>query len=129
MIPKTAPTKRILVVEDVQETRDAIEGLLTNDGYSVDPARNEDDAVERSRWNRPDLILISLGGSAEELIATAHSMRARGELSPKIPIVIFTMSPLPEGCKKEIGEEIYATQPENFNQVRALLTRLLYGTS
>jgi response regulator RpfG family c-di-GMP phosphodiesterase len=45
MIPKTARETRILVVEDVQETRDAIEALLSRDGYRVEPARDETDAI------------------------------------------------------------------------------------
>ena len=36
----------ILVVEDVHETRDAIEKLLVRDGYGVAVDRDEEDAVE-----------------------------------------------------------------------------------
>jgi CheY-like chemotaxis protein len=39
------PGPLILVVEDVEETRDGIEKLLAADGYRVDPARQEEDAV------------------------------------------------------------------------------------
>ena len=46
----------ILVVEDVEETRDGIEDLLNADGYRPMPARHEEDAVERARrqTSRPD---------------------------------------------------------------------------
>ncbi len=36
----------ILIVEDVHETRDGIEKLLTADGYRVALARDEVDAIE-----------------------------------------------------------------------------------
>ena len=49
------------VAKREEETRDGIEKLFTADGYRVDPARN-DDAVDRARRQRPDLILVSLGG-------------------------------------------------------------------
>ena len=52
----------ILVMEDVEETRDGIEKLLQVDGYRVDPARNEEDAIRRATRECPDLILISPGG-------------------------------------------------------------------
>jgi CheY-like chemotaxis protein len=46
----------ILVVNDVEEVRDALEELLTADGYHVDPARSEEDAVRTARASRPHLI-------------------------------------------------------------------------
>jgi CheY-like chemotaxis protein len=45
MNPKRARIHRILVVEDVQEMRDGIEGLLRRDGYWINAERNEEDAV------------------------------------------------------------------------------------
>ena len=42
-----------VVVEDVEETRDGIEKLLKADGYRVNPARDEDDAIERAKREPP----------------------------------------------------------------------------
>lgn len=120
---------RILVVEDVQETRDAIEALLKRDGYWVDPARDEDDAVGRIHSNTPDLILISLGGTAENVLSTAQRIRERGGLAESTPIVIFSIATIPEGAEEEVGGNIYVTAPDNFNQLRTLLTRVLGGES
>jgi DNA-binding response OmpR family regulator len=116
---------RILVVEDVQETRDAIESLLTRDGYYVDPAQSEGDAVERGRWNRPDLILVSLGGLPDEVISIACRIRVKAGLSTHVPIVIFSIWTIQEGEEREIGENIYVTIPDNFDQLRKLLARVL----
>jgi two-component system KDP operon response regulator KdpE len=129
MIPKFTRIKRILVVEDVQETRDAIEALLERDGYWVDQARNENDAVERIRSNPPDLILISLGGKAEEVLSSARRIRGRGGLMEAAPIVIFSIATFPEGAEEEIGGNVYVTVPDNFDQLRTLLTRVLCGDS
>src|SRR5438552_17382969 len=46
----------ILVVEDVEETRDGIEKLLERDGHRVDSAREEEDAVVTAARKPPDLI-------------------------------------------------------------------------
>src|SRR5215218_4507609 len=51
----------ILVVEAVEETRDGIEKLLKTDGYRIEPARGEEDAVARAMRQAPDLILVSPG--------------------------------------------------------------------
>jgi CheY-like chemotaxis protein len=129
MIPKSAPMTRILVVEDVQETRDAIEALLEHDGYWVDPARNEHDAVENISLNKPDVILISLGGTTEHVLSTARGIRERSGLLEGTPIVIFSILTIPEGAEVDIGGNIYVTAPDNFNQLRRLLSRVLGGGS
>src|SRR4030095_15893335 len=67
----------ILVVEDVHETRDGIEKLLTADGYRVAVARDERDAIESAQRQRPDLILVSLAGLPSEVMVTARLIRDR----------------------------------------------------
>jgi CheY-like chemotaxis protein len=129
MVPKAAATQRILVVEDVQETRDAIEALLTSDGYSVDAVRSAEDAGERVRWRRPDLILISLGGAAGDLISTGERIRESSELAQDVPIIIFSITTIPEGTEQELARNIHVTRPDNFNQLRGLLRRVLQRAS
>jgi DNA-binding response OmpR family regulator len=129
MIGKTVRSSRILIVEDDQETRDSIRELLKHDGYQVDSARDEDEAVERAQRNHPDLILISLGGAPEQVIATAQRIRIIGDLTQQTPIVIFSLETVPEGAEQEIHGNIHVTVPDNFNQLRALLTRVLRGAS
>jgi len=115
----------VLVVDDVEETRDGIETLLTADGYRVDPARNEDDAVDRASRRCPDLILISLGGPPVDVIASAARIRQRAGLNEKVGVVVFCVPTLDEGAEVAIGNNIYLTRPDNFDQLRAFLGRLL----
>jgi CheY-like chemotaxis protein len=129
MTASTAHSSRILIVEDVQETRDSIRELLTRDGYGVDPARDEEEAVDRVQRNHPDAILISLVGAPERVIAAAQRIRIRGGLTQETPIVIFSLPMVPEGAEEELIGNIHVTVPDNFNQLRALLRRLLRGAS
>jgi CheY-like chemotaxis protein len=115
----------ILVVEDIEETRDGIEMLLKTDGYRVEAVRNERDAVESARRKRPDLILVSLGGTSRDVIATARHIRVRAELGNDVPVVVFCTIEVSKGAEVDIGQNVYATRPDNFNQLRNLLTRLL----
>jgi two-component system response regulator PhoP len=115
----------ILVVEDVEETRDGIEQLLQADGYRVDPARDEEDAVVKARHAPPHLLLVSLGGPTIEVITIAVRIRDRAALSPVIPIVVFCVPTVAEGAEVEIARHVYLTRPDNFNQLRTLLRRLL----
>jgi DNA-binding response OmpR family regulator len=115
----------VLVADDVEETRDGIEKLLTADGYRVEPARNEEDAVRRARRRRPDLILVSLGGLPAEVIACAARIRRRAALDDDVPVVIFCLPIVDEGAEVDVGENVYVTRPDNFDQLRSLLGRLI----
>jgi CheY-like chemotaxis protein len=115
----------ILVVEDVHETRDGIEKLLHADGYRVALARDEEDAAEIAQRQRPDLILVSLAGLQSEVIVTARRIRERADIGENVPIVVFCIAGIGEGDEVAIGQNVYVTRPDNFNQLRRLLIRLL----
>lgn len=125
MIMNGADGPLVLVVEDVEETRDGIEALLNVDGYRVNPARNERDAVLSACSEMPNLILLSLAGRNVDLVAAALRIRQQVELSEDVPIVIFCAEGVPEGAELEIGKNLYVTSPDNFDQLRGLLRRLL----
>lgn len=118
-------TVLILVVEDVAETRDGIERLLKVDGYRVTVARDELDAIESARLKHPDLILVSLGGLPREVIITARRIRECAAVGEDVPVVIFCIEEIGEGDEVAIGRNVHVTRPDNFNQLRSLLTRLL----
>lgn len=115
----------ILVVDDIEETRDGIEKLLQVDGYYVEAARHERDAVVCASRKRPDLILVSLGGSPLDVIAAACDIRNRADLDENVPVVVFCVGDVDEGDEVDIGQNVYLTRPDNFNQLRSLLARLL----
>ena len=116
----------ILIVEDVAETRDGIERLLKADGYHVAVARDERDAIESARRERPNLILVSLAGLPSEVIATARRIREHSDLGHVVPVVIFCVENIDEGDDLAIGENVHVSRPDNFNQLRRLLARLLH---
>ena len=118
---------RILIVHDVEETRESLERLLQRDGYRLDPVRNEEDAVASAKRAAPSLILVSLAGPAPQVFATAGRIRERANLSERTPVVIFGLDTVDEGAELEVKRRVYVTRPENFDQLRKFLTRLLPG--
>jgi CheY-like chemotaxis protein len=116
----------ILVLEDVYETRDGIEKLLTADGYRVASARDELDTIESAQHTQPDLILVSLTGLTGEVLAMVHRLRERMALRDQIPVVVFYVEDIAEGQEVAIAGNIYLTRPDNFNQLRSLVARLLH---
>lgn len=115
----------VLVIGDVEEIRDGIERLLRASGYLVTTARDEAGGVVNARLQPPDLILISLGLDAARSIAMAHRVREAARFHHSVPIVVFCVPSLPEGAEEMTGDNIYLTRPDNFNQLRRLLNRLV----
>lgn len=69
----------ILVVEDIEETRDGIEKLLSATGYHLEAFRDERGAVEHARRKDPDLILVSRAGHRARSSSTRDAFaNARG---------------------------------------------------
>jgi chemosensory pili system protein ChpA (sensor histidine kinase/response regulator) len=115
----------VLVIVDVEETRDGVERLLNVDGYRVVPAKDEAEAVLKVRATSPNLILMSLGVDAVQLVAIAQRLRQRCDLKSGVPIVLFSVATVDEGAEVEIEPNLYLTRPDNFDQLRGLLSRLL----
>ena len=118
---------RILVVNDVEETRDNLEILLRKDRYHVDPVRREEDAVVAAKRNPPSLILVSLDGPAPAVIAAAGRLRERAGLNEDVPVVVFGVDTVEEGAEVEIDKRLFVIRPDNFDQLRNFLARLLSG--
>ena len=115
----------ILVLEDIEETRDGIKALLEADGYRVNPVRNEEDAVVTAARQRPDLVLVSLGGSDADVIAIACRSRGDAGLGDDVPIIVLSVGTIAEGAEVNLGRNVYLTSPDNFDQLMAFLEKLL----
>ena len=108
-----------------QRNRDGIEKLLIADGYRVALARDERDAIESAQRTRPHVILVSLAGSPHEVVYSTRSIRQHAEAGERVPVVVFCIEGIDEGDEIEIGENVHLTRPDNFNQLRSLIARLL----
>jgi DNA-binding response OmpR family regulator len=115
----------ILVIEDEEETRYGIKRLLTASGYHVDAVKNEEEAGLVAAPERPDLILISRSLHAIHALAVAKRIRERTGLGDEVPVVFFGVTSLGEGTEAGVEFNVYLTRPDNFDQLRALLSRLL----
>ncbi len=115
----------ILVVDDVEETLDGIKALLEHDGYLICAARDEIEATDKARLGLPDLMLVSLEGEIAEVIAAAGRIRRKAGFDDDLPIIIFCVGELKEGAETAAGHNIFLAHPDNFNQLRKFIARLL----
>lgn len=126
---KVENSRLILVVEDVYETRLGIDTLLKANGYRVVFARAEGEAINSARPERPDLILVSGAGLPNKVLVKVGRMRKEAAVGDEVPVVVFCAQDIPEGEEVAIGGNVYLTNPDNFNQLRSLVARLLPDAS
>jgi two-component system cell cycle response regulator DivK len=120
----TLPT--IMVVEDFEDNRFMMRRLLEMSGYQVLEAVNGEEAVEIAKRERPSLILMDLSLPLLDGLAATRRIRQEAELRD-VPIVAvsahdtadFHADALAAGCND------YVTKPIDFDQLEALLGKLL----
>ena len=116
----------VMVVEDFEDNRFMMRRLLEMSGYSVLEAVNGAEAVELAQQELPNLILMDLSLPLLDGLAATRRIRQLDELR-HIPIVAvsahdtadFHAEALAAGCND------YVTKPIDFDQLEALLSRLL----
>jgi len=122
---KVKQSRLILVVEDVYETRAGIDTLLKATGYRVVLASAEREALNSTHPERPNLILVSGAGLPNNVLAAVARIRKEAGVDEEVPAVVFCAQDINEGEEVAIGGNVYLTNPDNFNQLRSLLARLL----
>jgi len=122
---KVEKSQLILVVEDVYETRAGIDTLLKSNGYRVAFASADEEAINSTRPERPDLILVSGSALPDNVLVKVDRIRKEAAVGDEVPVVVFCAHDIPEGEEVAIGGNVYLTNPDNFNQLRSLVARLL----
>lgn len=114
----------VLLLHDIDETRYLMEMMLRQRNRVVLSARNEEDALLMARSYPPDVILMNLGLGAQAELSTARWILEGSVSSTNINIVLFCYPAVPEAAEVELENHIYATRPDNFDQLRGFLERL-----
>ena len=116
----------IMVVEDFEDNRFMMRRLLEMSGYHVLEAVNGEEAVEIAKRECPSLILMDLSLPLLDGLAATRRIRQEASLR-EVPIVAvsahdtadFHADALAAGCND------YVTKPIDFDQLEALLGKLL----
>jgi putative two-component system response regulator len=111
---------RILIVDDLPENLDILGGLLEPEGYSIETARDGQEAVEKALASPPDLILMDV--SMPRLTGFEACRRLKGdERTQLVPILLVTglgarddrIEGIAAGC------DDFLTKPVDFEQLIA----------
>jgi signal transduction histidine kinase len=88
-LEKKSMKSTILIVDDEESTRIALEAILIGDGYRLEMASSGQDALEKAESLKPDLILLDVMMPGMDGFEVCRRMRARPKLA-EVPIIILS---------------------------------------
>ena len=114
-----AEGRRILLVDDEPDLRDAVRVYLEMHGYSVLQAADGQEAVEKVRTTLPDLVVLDVMMPVMDGIATLQQLRTLSA----VPVIMLTVKGDEDDKVRalRLGADDYVTKP--FSQ-RELLARI-----
>jgi CheY-like chemotaxis protein len=118
--------RRVLLVEDHHDTRDAFRLLLEVEGHSVEEAADGRAGLEKILALRPDLAFVDLGLPGLDGYAVARAVRTAPD-GNSLWLIAMTADGRPEDRQRalEAGFDAFVVKPIGDDELRALLSRQL----
>lgn len=118
--------KRILIVDDKATSRELLRSVLENQGHTVIEASNGEEALEKTRSEAPDLILLDLQMPVRNGYEVLEELR-NAPAYAKLPIIALTASAMQGDREKALaaGFTAYLTKPVALATIRTEIQRLL----
>ncbi len=126
-IAKCLP-KKILVVDDNQDSRELVVKILKNKGYELIEAIDGEEAVEKVIAQKPDLILLDISIPKLNGYEVTRILKDREDVKD-IPVVALTAHAMKGDRLKalEAGCEGYITKPINVRELPAQVKSFIRG--
>ena len=117
--------KTILIAEDYADTRNFIKFVLENEGYEVIEATNGNEAVDKFKKARPDLVLIDISLPVMDGLSAARIIR-KFQGDAKMPIIAVTAHGQSFYKKAiEAGCDDLISKPVTFNTLQPIVNLYL----
>lgn len=117
---------KVLLVDDVEDTRLFMRLALEEHGFIVFEAENGQTAVENALRERPDVILMDLAMPLMDGFAAAKVIRQNEEFK-NVPLIAITAHHETDfrSDAKASGFDAYVTKPIDVNWLKELIAGLL----
>lgn len=117
---------RVLVVEDDQLLREALEEILVDEGIEVRTAANGAEALAYLDTWEPDLIVLDLMMPVMDGFAFREAHRERG-IAPRSRLLVLSAARDLDGAAAQVDADAYLPKPFRLGEVLAVVHRLLGG--
>ncbi len=118
-------SKTILIVEDYEDSRTMMKAMLQLQGFGVIEAEDGQDAIEKVKEFRPEMIFMDLAMPVLDGISATESIRSMDEFAD-VPIIALTaygelrgQEAMDAGCNEVVSK------PMNFDRLQPLLEKYL----
>ena len=118
--------KRVLVVDDFDDSRFSLSMLLKIEGYEVIEATDGAQAIEKALSDKPDLILMDLSLPVIDGLSATRQIRQSDALK-RVPIIALTAHDLIDiqSQAQAAGCTDYAPKPIDFTLLIDMMTKYL----
>jgi two-component system cell cycle response regulator DivK len=125
---KSGLPKKILIVDDNQDSRELVVKILKTRGYQTIEAVDGEEALEKAVAERPDLILMDRSLPKIDGYEVTRRLKNQDEFKD-IPIVALTAHAMRGDREKalEAGCEGYISKPINVRELPELIMSYLRG--
>jgi len=118
--------KRVLVVDDFDDSRFSLSMLLKIEGYEVIEATDGAQAIEKALSDRPDLILMDLSLPVIDGLSATRQIRQSAAMK-RVPIIALTAHDLIDiqSQAEDAGCTDYAPKPIDFTLLIDMMAKYL----
>ena len=105
-------TNRILIIDDTEDILEALELVLSNEGYTIDLATKEDyiDGIFSGQNPLPDLVMLDVLLSGQDGRMIARKIKDNS-ITQHIPIIMMSAHPDVEKTIKKSGADDFLNKP------------------
>jgi CheY-like chemotaxis protein len=122
----TNPPKRVLIVEDYEDSRFSLSKLLEIEGYEVLEAVDGAQAIDLAIKGQPDLILMDVTLPVVDGLSATRQIRAHEAMNDVPIIALSALDPSEFQSKaKAAGCTDTLTKPVDFNALILLMSKYL----
>ena len=126
--PAAIPPRKVLIVDDNNDSAEALSRLLRSQGHEVRTALDGDSALAVADEFRPEMVLLDIGMPVISGFEIASRLRAKPEFNDVVIIAVSGYGK-EDSLKRsrEAGFDDYAVKPIDLDKLTALMRRTRRG--
>lgn len=122
---------RVLVVEDLEDTRALVLRILTDAGAEVKEAADVAEALEAIAHEQPDILISDIGMPRSDGYQLIRKLRTQGYSAERLPAIALTAFVRTQDASDalEAGYQLHLSKPVNADVLLAAVVNLVASTA